>query len=314
MRRVQTLAIAAALPFLLGSAASSMAEELEHHFPPGVVTITSGNEGSAGIVLNERGLVLTPLGPTTECTVTIPGRGRFHAVERARDPEFGLRIIAIENPPTKVAVANVGHYDASSSFEYRILALEGAAPLLVRGTLSNEPAGLASFLGIASIESACTPAGTVVVDKDEAIVALTTDRAGRGGLLSVHAIPIDIALDVARQLERSGKRTPGCLSATLVELAVPGKWPFEGMQESGAVLVRDVAAGGAAARAGLEAGDVLISCDGRLLFGRASLDRRIAAAGPRRALVIEALHRGARQSFTVTLDGDDSHAVKPTDG
>ena len=77
-----------------------------------------------------------------------------------------------------------------------------------------------------------------------------------------------------------------------------------GIDQASGVLVTDVAAGRPAARAGLQAGDVLLSLDGIALPGT---DALYAALSPERAAVavpLDLLRRTERLTLTVTPDAE----------
>ncbi len=68
------------------------------------------------------------------------------------------------------------------------------------------------------------------------------------------------------------------------------------------VLVAEVTAGGPAARAGLETGDVIVVADGNLIDDTSALGFRIATKKIGSSIEIEALHKGQRKKLTLALE------------
>jgi S1-C subfamily serine protease len=115
------------------------------------------------------------------------------------------------------------------------------------------------------------------------------------------AIGIDTAIWVATRLMRDGRvrRSRLGLSAQTVPIGLRVR-RFHGLQQSSGVMVSDLAADGPGWRAGLQAGDVLLSFDGVTLTGVDDLHRVLTAerAGVPAPLVL--LRRAEALTLPVT--------------
>jgi serine protease Do len=98
-----------------------------------------------------------------------------------------------------------------------------------------------------------------------------------GGYMGLSfAIPVNIARNVATQLEQSGKVSRGWLGVSIQGVSSDMAKAF-GLQRPLGALVGDVDAKGPAARAGVKSGDVIIEFDGQPIEEASSLPPRVAS-------------------------------------
>jgi serine protease Do len=114
------------------------------------------------------------------------------------------------------------------------------------------------------------------------------------------AIPIDIAASVGQQILEHGQVTRGYLGVTVQELTQSLADAF-GLKTLEGTLVSAVAPGGPAAKAGVEAGDVILKFDGKEITNSADLPVRVANLRPGVSVKLEVLRKGATKQFDVTL-------------
>lgn len=101
-----------------------------------------------------------------------------------------------------------------------------------------------------------------------------------GGYMGISfAIPIDIALDISRQLRETGKVTRGRIGVQSQELTQDIAAAL-GLKEASGVLVAAVQRGGPADRAGVVPGDVMLSFDGKPVLNPAELARLVGSTRP----------------------------------
>ena len=108
------------------------------------------------------------------------------------------------------------------------------------------------------------------------------------------AIPIDVAMDVARQLRASGKVTRGRIGVRLQELTAELARAFRLPDTSGAAVV-EVFRRSPAERAALQAGDVIVRFAGKPVESDADLVRLTAAALPGSSVEVELVRFGVPQ-------------------
>src|SRR5947208_14578276 len=113
-----------------------------------------------------------------------------------------------------------------------------------------------------------------------------------GGSVGIgFAIPIERALRVADELRRFGK-----VRRAWVGLDVAGAEDLRGWKRVGGLRVTQVAAGGPAARAGLAAGDGLVSARGRRLRTVVDWEAVRLDTGPGDTLTVSVRHGGDSRS------------------
>ncbi len=100
------------------------------------------------------------------------------------------------------------------------------------------------------------------------------------------AIPIDIAMQVEKQLVAHGRIVRGYIGAAIQDLNQELAGSF-GLPSPDGALVASVEADGSAARAGLRAGDIVLAIDGRPIGAAKDLPPLIASLAPGTKVTVE---------------------------
>jgi len=133
--------------------------------------------------------------------------------------------------------------------------------------------------------------------------------SGTGGYMGVSfAIPIELALDVSKQLQATGKVTRGRIGVAIQPMTKELAQAF-GMKEPQGALISSVEPDSPAAKAGLRAGDVVVGYAGKPIEDVNDLPRRVAATKPGERAQIEILREGKRQTLTVIAGEFPSSSV-----
>jgi serine protease Do len=114
------------------------------------------------------------------------------------------------------------------------------------------------------------------------------------------AIPIEVALDVTKQLQSQGKVTRGRVGIGIQPLTKELAQSFKLESTTGAVIV-NVEKGGPAEKAGARVGDVVLAWNGRKLEDANELPRLVAATKPGAAATMEVVREGKRETLKVTV-------------
>jgi serine protease Do len=123
--------------------------------------------------------------------------------------------------------------------------------------------------------------------------------SGTGGYMGVSfAIPIEVALDVAKQLQTQGKVTRGRVGIGIQPLTKELAQSFKLDSTSGAVIV-NVEKNGPAEKAGARVGDVVLAWNGKKLEDANELPRLVAATKPGTQATMEVMRAGKRESLKV---------------
>jgi serine protease Do len=122
-----------------------------------------------------------------------------------------------------------------------------------------------------------------------------------GGYMGVSfAIPIEVALDVSRQLQQTGKVTRGRLGVQIQGLTPELAKSFK-LENAKGVLVASVEPGSPAAKAGIQSGDVIIGFEGKPVESANELPRVVAATKPGSTVTLDVWRNGAKRQVRATL-------------
>jgi serine protease Do len=130
-----------------------------------------------------------------------------------------------------------------------------------------------------------------------------------GGYMGVSfAIPIEVALDVAKELQAHGKVTRGRIGVAIQPLTKDLASSFKLDASSGAVVTA-IEPGSPAQKAGLKVGDIILAYNGKKVEDANELPRLVAATKPGAKSQLELWRNGQRQSVSVTIGEIPSEKV-----
>ncbi|HUP30190.1 MAG TPA: Do family serine endopeptidase [Usitatibacter sp.] len=114
------------------------------------------------------------------------------------------------------------------------------------------------------------------------------------------AIPIDYAFNVADQLMKTGKVVRGRIGVG-IQNVTKDLADSLGLPKVQGAVVGNVEEGSPAAKAGLEAGDVILKIDNHPVEGSADLSRTIRALKPGTKITLNVMHAGKPRDLAVTV-------------
>ena len=128
------------------------------------------------------------------------------------------------------------------------------------------------------------------------------------------AIPIDVAMNVSKQLQASGHVTRGRLGVGIQDVDQALAETF-GLETPHGALVASVENDGPAAKAGIEPGDVILSFNGRTIDTAGALPTIVAAVKPGTKATVEVWRDKAKRSFDVRLgENTDTQSMASASG
>lgn len=148
--------------------------------------------------------------------------------------------------------------------------------------------------------------------------------SGTGGYMGVSfAIPIDLAINAAEQLKKTGKVERGLIGVSLQAISADDAKGL-GLPDTRGALITSVQAEGAGEKAGLEPGDVIRSIDGRAINDSSELPPIVGAKAPGTKVTLGILRDGKPREVAVTLTsqkndvadddlGDEGEDASPAD-
>src|SRR5215469_3461804 len=122
-----------------------------------------------------------------------------------------------------------------------------------------------------------------------------------GGSVGIaFAIPADTVKKVVAQLKDKGSVTRGWIGVQ-IQSVTPEIADSLGLKSADGALVAEPQSGGPAAKAGIEAGDVITAVNGSQIKDARELARQISGMPPNTSVKLSLLHKGADKQVTLTL-------------
>lgn len=134
-----------------------------------------------------------------------------------------------------------------------------------------------------------------------------------GGYLGVSfSIPIDVAMNAVQQIKEHGYVTRGQLGVTVQQLT-PDMVKAFGLDRSNGAAVTNVQDGSGAAKAGIQAGDVILGYNGQPIDSAADLPPLVGMTKPGTKVPVEILRNGKKQTLQVAV-GEAPHGKNGANG
>ncbi len=126
------------------------------------------------------------------------------------------------------------------------------------------------------------------------------------------AVPIDVAMQVKDEIQKSGKVSHGRLGVAVQEVNQALAQNF-GMKSPAGALVASVEKGSPGAKAGLEPGDVIVKLDSKEISRSSDLPPMISSLKPGTKVTLEVWRNGASKELTATVGtlNDKTASVTP---
>ena len=114
------------------------------------------------------------------------------------------------------------------------------------------------------------------------------------------AIPIDVALNIKDQLQKSGKVTRGKIGVGIQPVTKELAESF-GLKNTQGALVGNVERGSPGEKAGLQPGDVVLALNGKAIERSIDLPRMVGLLKPNEKATLKVWHEGKEKSVDITL-------------
>nr|WP_303803052.1 DegQ family serine endoprotease [Snodgrassella alvi] len=130
-----------------------------------------------------------------------------------------------------------------------------------------------------------------------------------GGFMGISfAIPIDVAMNVADQLKKAGKVQRGRLGVVIQEMNYNLAKSF-GLSAASGALITQVIPNGAADKAGLQIGDIVLSVNGETVTNSSDLPVMVGLLPPGKQVILGIWRKGKKQEAKVVLDNMVSNSL-----
>ncbi|BBI92334.1 serine endoprotease DegQ [Serratia symbiotica] len=186
-------------------------------------------------------------------------------------------------------------------------ATSGIISALGRSGLNLE--GLENFIQTDASINRGNSGGALVNLNGELIGINTAILAPSGGNIGIgFAIPSNMAQNLSQQLIEFGQVKRSMLGIKGSEMTPDMATIFNTDAQRGA-FVSEVLPKSAAAKAGIKAGDILVSIDGKPVSSFAELRAKVGTTAPGKTIKIGLLRDGKSQQVSVTLDNNESSST-----
>ena len=272
----------------------------------------------SGFIVSRDGYVLTNnhvVDGSDDVTVRLLDRREFKAKVIGTDPGTDLAVLKIE--ATNLTPAPLGDSDAARVGEW-VLAVgnplgENLTFTVTSGIISAKGRTLSlpntsdrSIQDFIQTDAAINPgnSGGPLVSTSGRVLGVNSAIASRTGFYSGYgfAIPINLARQVMDQIISHGEVRRSVLGIA-VRNASANDAAYVGLPDIRGVLVEDFGSDTSAAkRSGLEAGDIIITVDGKAVEYVGQLQQRIAFRKPGETVKVEVARKGGvRKTYDVRL-------------
>lgn len=262
----------------------------------------------SGFILTADGFIMTNahvVQGADEVIVTLTDKRELKARIIGTDQRTDVAVVKIEAggnlPAVRIGDANrlrVGEWVMAIGSPFN---LENS---VTAGIVSAKQRDTGDYLPLIQTDVAINPgnSGGPLLNMRGEVVGINSQIYSRsGGYMGISfAIPIDEAIRISEQLRASGHVTRGRIG---VQITPVSKEVAEslGLPKTTGALVRMVEAGSPAEKAGLEAGDVILKVDGKVIEKSSDLPRAIGSTKPGSRASLTVWRRGASRDLSITI-------------
>jgi serine protease Do len=261
----------------------------------------------SGFVIDPGGFILTNnhvVEKADAIEVKLSDGSTYEAKVVGKDPRTDIALIRIK-PDKALPVLRLGESQAARVGEW-VLAIGnpfGLGGTVTQGIISatGRVIGAGPYDNFLQTDASINPGnsgGPLVNMRGEVIGVNTAIVAGGQGI--GFATPIDMAKEVLPQLKAKGYVTRGWLGVAIQEVTPELAKSF-GLKEPKGALVADVTAGGPAAKAGIQSGDVITSFNGKEIKEMGELPRLVGATPVGQKAPLTVMRNGKQLNLTVEV-------------
>jgi Do/DeqQ family serine protease len=271
----------------------------------------------SGFVVSKAGVVLTNnhvVAGADEVWVQLADERRFEARVVGSDPSTDVAVVKMTHPPADLRPAQFGNSDQVRVGDY-VLAIGnplGLGQTVTMGIVSAKNRVLGGrvtqyedFIQTDAAINQGNSGGPLFNFKGE-VIAINSAILNPAVAMNVgFAIPINLAHQIAEQIQRTGNVARGYLGVGTENLTAE-KATALGIRFEPGALVNVVSPGSPAAAAGLRSNDVITEVAGRRIDGTVGLQRVVQARAPKETVEVVYLRGGQRAVAKVVLEENPS--------
>jgi Do/DeqQ family serine protease len=267
----------------------------------------------SGFIVNKSGVILTNnhvVAGADEVWVQLSDERRFEARVVGSDPSTDVAVVKLTHPPGDLRPVQIGNSEQVRVGDY-VLAI-------------GNPLGLGQTVTMGIISAKNRMLGGRITQYEDFIqtdAAINQGNSGgplfnfKGEVIGINsailnpavamnigfAIPINLARQIADQLQRSGNVARGYLGVGTEDMT-PEKASRLGVPYEAGALVNVVNPGSPAASAGLRSNDIITEVAGRRIENSAGLQRVVQSRAPKESVDLAYVRGGRRTVAKIQLE------------
>jgi serine protease Do len=270
----------------------------------------------SGFLLNAEGFILTNnhvVENATNIKVRLHDERELTAKVVGRDPATDVALIQLESPPTGLSPVVLGDSDALRQGDF-VVAMGSPFGLDETVTLGIVSAknrsrigpggGAGAYDDFIQTDAAINPGnsgGPLFNLRGEVVginTAIVSPQIGQG---IGFAVPINLAKQLLPQLRETGKVVRGYLGVSIADLDEGLAAGFGLAKGTKGALVQQLVPEEAAAKGGVEVGDLIVALDGKAIESAGDLTRAVALVPPGRKVRLTVLRDGKKKDLAFAV-------------
>ena len=263
----------------------------------------------SGFILTQDGFVMTNahvVDGAEEVVVTLPDKREFKArVVGTPDKRTDVAVIKID--ATGLPAVRIGDITRLKVGEW-VMAIGspfGLENTVTAGIVSAKQRDTGDYLPFIQTDVAINPgnSGGPLINMRGEVVGINSQIYSRsGGFMGISfAIPIDEAIRVAEQLRSPAGRVSRGRIGVQIDQVTKDVAESIGLGKPQGALVRSVESGSPADKAGVEAGDIIVRFDGKVIEKATDLPRLVGNIKPGTRSTMTVFRRGGSKDLGVTI-------------
>jgi serine protease Do len=263
----------------------------------------------SGFILTQDGFVMTNahvVDGAEEVVVTLPDKREFKArVIGTPDKRTDVAVIKIEaNGLPAVRIGDITRLKVGE-WVMAIGSPFGLENTVTAGIVSAKQRDTGDYLPFIQTDVAINPgnSGGPLINMRGEVVGINSQIYSRsGGFMGISfAIPIDEAIRVAEQLRSPAGRVSRGRIGVQIDQVTKDVAESIGLGKPQGALVRSVESGSPADKAGVEAGDIIVRFDGKVIERATDLPRLVGNIKPGTRSTMTVFRRGGSKDLGVTI-------------
>lgn len=273
--------------------------------------------GGSGFIISKDGYILTNrhvIQGADKVTVTLKDRRELDAEIIGEDEASDVAVLKVE--AKNLPVLAVGSAEALEIGEW-VMAI--GSPLsfdhsVTKGIISAKGRTMGAQQYVPYLQSDVpinrgNSGGPLINMKGEVVGINTLIVSNTGGYMGISfSIPIEVAMNVANQLKTNKVVKRGFLGVGYEDVN-QDMADYLGMDKPRGALINNVSEGSAAAKAGIEVGDVIVEFNGKAINSRVDLPPVVGMTPPETEVSLNVFRDGKIKTLQASLDARQDNQV-----